>query len=90
MSVSFEGSIRSVWKTLGSYSARCLLLPVLVGYIYPGRISDKAFSVSVLSAAVGITYWRFSEHSGFWADVDELFIAAVILVGSSFSGGNQT
>jgi len=78
MAVSFEGSIKSVWKTLGSYSAGCLLLPVLIGYIYPGRISDRVFSGAVIAAAAGITYWRFASHSGFWAEVDDLYVGVII------------
>ncbi len=92
MALCFEGSIKSVWKTLGSYSAGCLLFPVMVGYAFPGKISDRVFSCAVLVAAAGITYWRFSTHTGFWAEVDDLYIgvvtSALVLALGNFIEGN--
>lgn len=70
---SFDGNIKKVWKTLGSYSAACLLLPVLYGYIFPNRIKDKQFVFSCLLGVVATTYWRNAQHTGFWQNVDELY-----------------
>lgn len=78
MATSFEGSIKAVWKTLGSYSASCLLFPVLVGHLFPGRLSDKQFITSSLLGVVAVTYWRNASHSGFWSDVDELYIGLIV------------
>ena len=36
MAVVFSGSIKAVWKALGSYSAGCLLLPMLIAYFKKG------------------------------------------------------
>ena len=74
LATSFEGNIKLVWKTLGSYSAACLLFPVLWGYLFPKRISDTQFVVICLFGVVTTTYWRLAEHSGFWKNVDELYI----------------
>ena len=73
----FSGNIKLVWKTLGSYSAACLLLPVLMGYIFPKKISDKQFVFSCLLGALSTTYWRNASHSGFWANIDELYAGIV-------------
>lgn len=73
LSASFEGDIREVWKTFGSYSAACLLLPVLYAYAFPGRISDRQFVFACLLGATGTTLWRFWERSGFWAEIDEIY-----------------
>lgn len=77
MALSFEGNIKSVWKTLGSYSASCLLLPVLYGYLFPGKIKDKQFVFSCLVGVLGITYWRNFRPQGFLPHVDELYIGVL-------------
>jgi SSS family solute:Na+ symporter len=73
----FEGNIARAWKTLGSYSAACLLLPVMVGYIFPKKISDNQFVTSCLVGVVATTYWKNATLSGWWANVDELYIGAL-------------
>ena len=74
MSEVFNGDIKTVWKTLGSLSAACLLFPVLFGYIFPKKISDNQFVAVCLSGVITTSYWRNASHSGFWANVDELYI----------------
>jgi len=77
LALVFDGSIKSVWKTLGSYSASCLLLPVLYGYIFPGRISDKQFVFACLMGVFGTTYWRNFRPDGFFSGVDELYFGVL-------------
>jgi len=74
LATRFEGSIKSVWKTFGSYSASCLLLPVLVGYITKRKLHDFQFICAVSLGILAVTYWRFTKHTGIWADVDEIYI----------------
>ena len=74
MGIVFEGNIKKVWKTLGSYSASCLLLPVLYGYLFPNKIKDGQFVFASLLGVVFTSYWRNASHKGFWANVDELYI----------------
>lgn len=74
LSMVFKGNIKTVWKTLGSLSASCLLLPVIYGHIFPGRIKDRQFVISCLVGVVGTSTWRNIEKAGFWANVDELYI----------------
>lgn len=76
LGIAFEGNIMQVWKTLGSYMAACLLLPMIIGYFRPGLISDNQFVYASLFGAAGTTVWRFTEHTGFWANVDSLYIGA--------------
>lgn len=73
MALVFDGNIKSVWKTLGSYSAACLLLPVLYGYLFPGKIRDRQFVFACVVGVIGTSYWRNAEHTGFWANIDELY-----------------
>lgn len=74
MAMAFKGNIKLAWKTLGSYSAACLLLPVLAGYIFPNKISDKQFLFSCLLGVIGTTYWKLASHTGFYQQIDELYI----------------
>ena len=54
----FDGSIKRVWKTLGSYSAGCMLTPVVFALFFPKRISDSAFVYMTIISAAAITLWR--------------------------------
>lgn len=73
LTVVFSGGIRDIWKTLGSYSAGCLLLPMLIGLWGRYKISDNQFAMSTVIGAVAITIWRFYPLEGFWANVDDLY-----------------
>lgn len=73
MATIFDSNIKMVWKTLGSYSAACLLLPVVYGYLFPKKISDNQFFFSCIFGVIVTTYWRNSPHTGFWLNVDELY-----------------
>ncbi len=74
MGILFEGNIKAVWKTLGSYSAACMLLPVLYGYIFPGKIRDLQFVFSSVLGIISVSIWRNIPLTGFWQNVDELYI----------------
>lgn len=49
-----DGSIASIWKTLGSLSAASLMLPVLSHYIWPSKFGDMDFVSASLSSAIVI------------------------------------
>lgn len=55
----FQGDIKSVWKTLGSYSAACMLTPIMFGHIFPGRLSDHQFLLICSSSALVVTWIQF-------------------------------
>ena len=76
LAVAFSGSIKLVWKTLGSYSAGSLLVPMLLGYWRKELISDELFTVSTLSSAVLMTSWSFWGLS----DLDSLYIGLLTSV----------
>ncbi|MCY4644955.1 MAG: sodium:solute symporter family protein [Bacteriovoracales bacterium] len=73
----FDGHIKNVWKTLGSYSASCLLLPVVVGHLFPGRLSDRAFFLSCTLGILGTTWWRLFPLEGPWQNLDELYVGSL-------------
>lgn len=54
----FHGSFKEIWLVLGSYFSACLLVPILAGYLWPGRISDKLFVRASLSSAAVMTAWH--------------------------------
>ena len=59
MAQLFHGSFKEIWLILGSYFSACLLVPILMGYLSPGRISDKLFVCTSLTSAAAMTIWRF-------------------------------
>ncbi len=77
MGVIFKGNIKAVWKTLGSYSASCLLLPVLYGYIFPNKIKDYQFVFASILGVITVSFWRSIELGGFWQNVDELYMGII-------------
>ncbi|KQC06806.1 MAG: sodium:phosphate symporter [Candidatus Cloacimonas sp. SDB] len=77
LGIMFEGDIKNVWKTLGSYSASCLLLPVVYGYIFPGKIKDKQFIFASLLGVITVSVWRNVNLPGFWQNIDALYMGII-------------
>ena len=77
MAQGFHDSFKEIWLTLGSYFSACLLAPILIGYIYPKRISDNLFVVSVLASALTMTIWKFLPLNSFWIQIDSFYIGVL-------------
>ena len=77
MAYLFDGNIRKVWKILGSYSAACLLLPVMLVYIFPGRIGDRQFVTASIFGVIGTTTWMIVPLGGILAGIDELYVGSL-------------
>jgi SSS family solute:Na+ symporter len=73
MAQIFEGNIKDIWKTLGSVSSSALLIPVLFGHIFKGKLSDNAFFCSSSLGAMGTIYWRLSGMKQTY-QLDEIYI----------------
>ena len=71
---TFKGDIKAVWKTLGSYSAACMLFPVLYSYFFPKKIGDWQFVFSCLLGVLMVSYWRNWPPKGFLEGVDEFYM----------------
>jgi SSS family solute:Na+ symporter len=78
LGLHFDGNVVQVWKTLGSFSAACLLFPLLIGQWFPGRISDKNFSFSVLLGCIGIVLWRVLNKKYSFSTLDEFYIGLLL------------
>ncbi len=77
LAMAFEGNIKSAWKTLGSYSASCLLVPVMFGYARPGKISENRFLLACLVGVFSTTAWKLMPLGGLRLDIDELYIGMI-------------
>jgi solute:Na+ symporter, SSS family len=77
LGLHFDGNIVEVWKTLGSFSAACLLLPLLIGQWMPGAISEKRFCWAVSTGCFAIVSWRILNQSLNLADIDEFYIGLI-------------
>lgn len=82
----FEGNIVEVWKTLGSFSAACLLFPLLTAQWFPGRIHEKNFFWAVIFGCLGIVSWRFFNQMYKFSSIDEfyigLFLTSIVILPS--------
>jgi SSS family solute:Na+ symporter len=85
LALSFEGNIKSVWKTLGSISSAALLIPVIFGHLFKNQLSDNGFILSAILGAAGTIYWRLSGLKYTHA-LDEIYIGMFLsLMGVLFS-----
>lgn len=78
LAVLFHGSFKAIWLVLGSYFSACLLIPILMGYLYPGCISDKLFVISSLASAAMMTLWRIFVPNAWLEVVDPFYIGVSI------------
>lgn len=69
-----HGSFKEIWLVLGSYFSACLLVPILMGYLSPGRISDKLFVGASLTSAAAMTAWRFIPKHELLEALDPFYI----------------
>jgi SSS family solute:Na+ symporter len=76
--VHFEGNVIEVWKTMGSFSAACLLFPILVGQWKPGVISEKSFCWAVSFGCIGIVSWRVLNKVYSFSTLDEFYIGLLL------------
>ncbi len=74
LAMIFKGNIKTVWKTLGSFSASCLLLPVIYGHLFPGKIKDKQFVYACLLGIITTATWRNITRPALFENVDELYV----------------
>ncbi len=77
LSIFFDGSFKKIWFVLGSYMSACLLVPLIMGHIFPKKISDKTFTFSVLVSATLLTLWDIFEKQGFLAQIDGFYIGVL-------------
>lgn len=77
LAVSFEGNIKNVWKILGSYFAACLLLPVIAGHVFPGKIKDLQFVFSSLLAASVVSLWQILSLNPSFSVIDPLYAGMI-------------
>ena len=75
----FEGSVIKVWRTLGSFSAATLLIPLMVAQFFPGKVSDSVFLSSVSLGCIGIVSWKLLLKWGvFTSSLDEFYIGLTL------------
>ena len=74
----FDGNIIEVWKTLGSFSAACLLFPLLLGQWRPGAISQRSFCWAVSFGCIGIVAWRVLNQVYSIAPIDEFYVGLLL------------
>ena len=78
LGIQFEGDVVDVWKTLGSFSAACLLFPLLIGQWRPGVISEKVFCFAVTAGCIGIVSWKIINKIYPIPWLDEFYIGLLL------------
>lgn len=74
----FEGNIVEVWRTFGSLASATLLFPLIIGQIFPGRISENAFCWAVALGCVGIVSYKVTNHFFGFSTIDEFYIGLLL------------
>lgn len=78
LGIQFDGNVVDVWKTLGSFSAACLLFPLLLAQWKPGMISEKQFCWAVSLGCLGIVSWKFLNNRYAIYPLDEFYIGLLL------------
>lgn len=78
LAMFFDGSFKKIWFVLGSYMAACLLVPMMIGYFFPKKISDGQFAFSVWLSAIIVSVWNLLPRAGFWAEVEGFYIGLAV------------
>jgi SSS family solute:Na+ symporter len=76
--LQFEGDVVDVWKTMGSFSAACLLFPLLVAQWRPGLISERRFCWAVSFGCLGIVSWKVFNKYLHFSTLDEFYIGLLL------------
>ncbi len=71
-------SFKEIWLILGSYFSACLLVPILLGYLYPGHISDRLFVVSSLISALAMTLWQIFPRPEMLEVLEPFYIGVMV------------
>ena len=61
----FNDSILTIWKTVGSFNAACILLPLMLGLFKPKLIQDKTFHNSILLTAFSMGTYKILNYLNF-------------------------
>lgn len=80
LSLQFSGSVVEVWKTMGGFSAACLLFPFLCSQIFPRRLSENSFIGAVLTGMVFMIFWGVFSLSQYVYGIDKFYAG---LIGTS-------
>ena len=78
LGIQFDGNVVDVWKTLGSFSAACLLFPLLIGQWLPGAISERQFCWAVSLGCLGIVSWKILNRYFALYPLDEFYIGLLM------------
>ena len=79
LALGFSGNIKNIWKSLGSLSAACLLVPVLLQIGLRRKISDRQFVWVCCLSAVAVVLWRnYRPLYGLWLHFDELYLGIIV------------
>lgn len=76
LALFFDGSFKKIWFVLGSYMAACLLVPMMIGYFFPKKITDGQFAISVWLSAIIVTVWNACPRP-FWVRIDGFYIGLI-------------
>lgn len=73
----FHGSFKTIWLVLGSYFSACLLVPMVLNYLSPHRISDTLFVTSTLTSAALMSVWYALPKTPWMQIIDPFYIGVI-------------
>lgn len=69
----FEGNIKAVWKTLGSLSSACLLIPLALSSFKILKLKDEDFVITCLVSSLSVVLGRWLQ-----IDIDSFYIGSIV------------
>lgn len=62
-----------IWKFFGGYATACILIPLLSGYIWPGKIPDRTFVTACCSGIILMTLFHLFRARTPLAEVEPFY-----------------
>ena len=69
-----EGNLVDIWKFFGGFISACLLLPLVLGLLLPGRLTDSDFYLAGMGGAGLILSFKFFQVAAMKLGVTEVAI----------------
>jgi len=72
------GNLVDIWKFFGGFSTACLLFPLMLGYMLPGRITDRCFVSSSLGGCLSMAAFyalrSWCDLPAFWEGFEPFYV----------------
>ncbi|MCX6119371.1 MAG: sodium:solute symporter family protein [Proteobacteria bacterium] len=75
----YDGSFKKIWKSMGSFAAGSLLVPIVGVMLFNRPVSEKRFVAAGIASILAILGFRtLQAQLGLFKDIDSLYVAMLV------------